>query len=398
MSNGFASDPDDFFKETRMSFGDHIEELRTHLWRAVAGFGIAVFFSFFIGHFVVAWITAPVKQQLREFYKRRQTTVLKQKETEIHAIANRPTPFRVMLIPTQQLRAVLKGDDPKMDRPRILSEEEKQVVDKPLTWFERFIQGKTTAEEDPALKDHEGKYFDIPKGEEDKHLTPLWVSIRDPLFFQSDGQEAVRAFLDLDNPTTLNVQEGFFVWFKVCLVCGLVIGSPWIFWQIWMFVAAGLYPEEKRLVHVYLPVSVALFIGGVLVCQFFVIPKAIAALLMFNEWLGFKPDLRLNEWLSFAILMPVIFGVSFQTPMVMLFLNRLGIMNADSFRGKRRYAWFAMALFSAVITPTPDAFSMLFLWVPMGLLYELGIVLMHFSPVEPRLDEDAAEPDELIEV
>ena len=61
-----------------------------------------------------------------------------------------------------------------------------------------------------------------------------------------------------DTPTTLNVQEAFMVWFKVCLVCGFVIGSPWIFYQIWAFVAAGLYPHEKRLVHVYLPVSLGL--------------------------------------------------------------------------------------------------------------------------------------------
>ena len=104
-----------------------------------------------------------------------------------------------------------------------------------------------------------------------------------------------------------------------------------------MFVAAGLYPPEKRLVHVYLPVSLGLFLAGVLICEFFVIPKAIEALLWFNEWLGFKPDLRLNEWLSFAIFMPLIFGLSFQTPLVMVFLNKLGIVGVETFRGKRKH-------------------------------------------------------------
>jgi sec-independent protein translocase protein TatC len=398
MSNGLPRDPDDFFAETRMSFGDHIEELRQHLWRAIYGFGVAVFLAFFIGHFVVDFITAPVSQQLREFYKRRQTKVLQEKHKEIHELANRSSPFRVFMVPTQQLRAAALGKDTKMDRPRIITQEEKEALEKKPTWWDRWVFGKKDPSDNPGLDDYRGKNFDILKGEEDKHLTSLWVSIKDPLYFQSDTQEAVRAFLDLDSPTTLNVQEAFFVWFKVCLVCGFVLGSPWIFWQIWMFVAAGLYPDEKRLVHVYLPISLGLFLVGVAVCEIFVIPKAIEALLWFNEWLGFKPDLRLNEWLSFAIFMPVIFGLSFQTPLVMLFLNRLGIVNADSFRNKRRYAWFGMAVFAAVCTPSTDAFSMLFLWVPMSLLFELGIILMKMSPPPSVIDEDAPEPDELIEV
>jgi len=178
-----------------------------------------------------------------------------------------------------------------------------------------------------------------------------------------------------------------------------VLGSPWIFWQVWMFVAAGLYPHEKRLVHVYLPISLFLFLLGVVICQIFVIPKALEALLWFNEWLGFKPDIRLNDWLGFAIFMPLVFGLSFQTPMVMLFLHRLGIMDVDSFRNKRRMAWFLMAVFAAVITPSTDAFSMLFLWVPMSLLFELGIILIRMTPQAPsELGEDAPEPDELVEV
>src|SRR5262249_57292693 len=102
--------------------------------------------------------------------------------------------------------------------------------------------------------------------------------------------------------------------------------------------------HEKKYVHKYLPISLGLFLAGVLLCQFMVIPKAIEALLWFNEWLGLEPDLRLNEWLSFALLLPLVFGLSFQTTMVMLFLAKLGILDADSFRKKRRIAWFVMAI------------------------------------------------------
>lgn len=399
MSNGVAPDPDDYFHTTRMSFGDHIEELRTHLWRAIYGFGFALFFSFFIGHIVVEWIKAPVSQQLREFYRRRQARLMAEKHKELAEIANRPTPFRKLLIPTQQLRALAKGEKTDMARPVIQTPEEKEAREKPPTFLERWFLGREDPGKNPALQDHPDEaIYDIPKGEESKHLTSLWVSIQDPLFFIGDQQEAQRLYLDIDNPTTLNVQEGFFVWFKVCIVCGIVIGSPWIFWQVWMFVAAGLYPHEKRLVHVYLPVSLGLFLVGVIICELFVIPKAIAALLWFNEWLGFKPDLRLNEWLGFAIFMPLVFGISFQTPLVMLFLNRLGIVEVETFRGKRRFAWFVMAVFAALITPSTDAFSMLFLWVPMSLLFELGIILIALSPPRSPLGDDSLEPDELVEV
>src|SRR5262249_43757717 len=196
--------------------------------------------------------------------------------------------------------------------------------------------------------------------------------------------------------TTLSVQEALVVYFKVCLVAGLVIASPWVFWQIWSFVAAGLYPHEKRLVHVYLPFSLGLFLAGVFVCQFLVMPQAVAAMLWFNEWLGMTPDLRLNEWLSFAIWMPVIFGISFQTPLVMLFTGKLGIADVPFYADKRKYAYFAMCVFAAVITPSPDAITMLMLAVPMCMLYELGIILIKFQPPSPF--EEEVETDELVEV
>jgi sec-independent protein translocase protein TatC len=405
MSNGNPPDPDDFFAETRMSFGDHIEELRVHLWRAIYGFGIAVFASIFIGHIVVDYITAPVKQQLREYYIRHQKRVLEQQAGDPELTrANRPTPFRAVLVPRKQILAVAKGEDPDMPRPRIISEKEQQAREEqkaPL--WKRLLTGEwfpSDPEKDPAWKDRpDEKPVEIAEKDKEKEFVRLWMSVENPIFYASDLQPAQRAFLDLDNPTTLNVQEGFMVWFKVCMVSGVVLGSPWIFWQIWMFVAAGLYPHEKRLVHVYLPVSLGLFLAGVVICEVFVLPKAIEALLWFNELMNLRPDVRLNEWLGFAIFMPLVFGLSFQTPLVMLFLNRLGIMDIDSFRNRRKMAWFAMAVFAAVITPSTDALSMLFLWVPMSLLFELGIFLIWFSPRhQTDLDVETSDLDEMVEV
>jgi sec-independent protein translocase protein TatC len=96
--------------------------------------------------------------------------------------------------------------------------------------------------------------------------------------------------------------------------------------------------------------------------------------------------------------MPLVFGASFQTPLVMFFLERIGIMTIETYRAKRRMAWFLMAIFSAVITPSVDAVSMLFLWLPLGLLYELGIFMCWLSPRPPDLDIDVPDSEEMIEV
>jgi sec-independent protein translocase protein TatC len=197
---------------------------------------------------------------------------------------------------------------------------------------------------------------------------------------------------------TLNVQEAFVVYFKVCLMTGFVLASPWVFYQLWSFVAAGLYPHEKRYVNLYLPFSVGLFIFGVFLCEWIVIPKAVQALLWFNEWLGLEPQLRLNEWLGFAIFMPVLFGISFQTPLVMLFLERMGIIRVETFRNTRRIAWFLLTLFAAIAVPSTDVLSILFLLIPMCLLYELGIWLCVWVPRRPELEMEVPESEEMIEV
>ncbi len=359
-----APDSEDFFADTRMSFGDHIEDLRSHLINAFKGFFVAFIFSFLIGKYVVDFITLPVKSELKKFYERRVSSLREEldKGTDSTLIAlNKPTEFTGLIFSRAQLEALFKGDP-----SQAISE-----IKPPADLSEEKLKNETVT---------------------------LWVSHKEPLKESALMGESQRKIGDFDAMSTLSVQEAFMVYFKVCIVCGIVIGSPWLFFQAWSFVAVGLYPHEKKLVHVYLPFSVVLFLSGVFICEFFVIPKAIEALLWFNEWLGLKPDLRLNEWLSFAIFMPVVFGLSFQTPLVMIFTERLGIINVEMFQKNRKYAWFFMAIFAAVATPSTDAFSMLFLWIPMSLLYELGIFMCKISPSRPDYGIDVPEPDEMVGV
>ncbi len=340
---------EDIFKETRMSFGDHIEVLRLHLFRAIAGFLICMVASFAIGQPLLEYIQKPVKDALVEAYNRRLDKVKKEaaKGDEGDEAINgiREIPVRIS---KDSLRKM--GLDPKLPE------------DQP--WLE------------------------IPLG-----VRPSDI-----------GLTAIPVVQRLQPPPSmvaLSITEGIMMYLKVCVYAGLVVSSPWVFYQLWSFVAAGLYPQEKKLVHVYLPISVALFLTGVVACEFVVLPKAVHYLLEFNEWLGLEPDLRLSEWLSFAIMMPVMFGVAFQTPMVMLFLRQLGIVTTQTFITKWRIAFFIAAIAAILITPSPDPFTYLSTMVPLWGLYGLGIVFCWIFPqpeFSRELEGDESEQETTVEV
>jgi sec-independent protein translocase protein TatC len=352
-------DDEDLFADTRMSFGEHIEELRTHLLRAIKGLLFCLSIGFVldgvgylvgsdrigIGRPMFDVVTKPVKEQLIAFYQRRLDKVEKDAEEKDQAAveATRPRPVKIGFPPEAQ--AVLAG--------------------RPV----------------PA------------EGGEIK-----WVEVQISPVDVYKANRQVNNFVQPPELAALNLTEPFVVYFKISLICGFVMASPWVFYQVWSFIAAGLYPHEKRLVHYFLPFSTGLFLIGAVFCQIFIIPKSIEALLWFNEWLGIAPELRLNDWLSFAILLPVVFGLSFQTPLVMLFLDWIGVMTAASFLSYWKVAIFLLAVFAAVITPTPDAVNMFLMWAPMVGLYFLGVFLCKLSEKRRRVEFDVPESDELIEV
>jgi sec-independent protein translocase protein TatC len=337
---------DDLFQDTRMSFGDHIEVLRQHLFRAIIWFSIAMCLSIYpLSWYVLDFIAKPVEQGLMVFYNDRVEATRKKLEqnTDANIIeANKPRDV-VMAFPVARLREAL-GLPPAAEAPK--EGESEQYVDLPVK------------------------------------IKPIEVQIAIAQAERIVGRPPTLA--------TLNIAEGFLVYFKVAIYCGIVLGSPWIFWELWMFVAAGLYPHEKKYVYIYLPFSLGLFLLGAVFCEIWVIPYAVKYLLGFNRWIGVEPDLRLNEWLSFAIMAPLVFGVAFQTPLVMLFLHKLGIVDVTVYRKQRRMAYFILALIAAFLAAAPDAFNMMMLAIPLWGLYELGILLCHY---QPRQEFDMDEPD-----
>ncbi|HWB01171.1 MAG TPA: twin-arginine translocase subunit TatC, partial [Pirellulales bacterium] len=160
---------------------------------------------------------------------------------------------------------------------------------------------------------------------------------------------------------------------------GAVLSSPWVFYQIWTFVAAGLYPHEKRYVHVFLPFSLGLFLLGAATAYLFVFQPVLDFLFGFNRWLNIDPDPRISEWLSFVLMLPLGFGISFQLPLVMLFLERIGVFDVRGYLEKWRISVLVIFILSAVLTPA-DPYSLLLMAIPLCFLYFGGIALCRLMP------------------
>jgi sec-independent protein translocase protein TatC len=128
----------------------------------------------------------------------------------------------------------------------------------------------------------------------------------------------------------------------------------------------------------------------VLFCFFLALPLLLDFLLSYNRWLGVVPQIRLSEWVSFVILLPLMFGICFELPLVMLFLERIGIFTATDYRSRRRLAIFVMAVGSMIINPGGDVGSMALLFVPLVILYEFGIVLCGWWKKQGPFEELAA--------
>jgi len=173
--------------------------------------------------------------------------------------------------------------------------------------------------------------------------------------------------------------DGFVSYMKICLIAGLIVSSPWVFYQLWMFVAAGLYPHERRYVRLATPFCAALFATGALFFMFVVAPITLGFLVKFNEKvLGVSSNFTFRDYVSFITTLMLLFGLAFQTPVAIFILNKTGLVSISALRRSRKYVLLAVFIVAAIATP-PDVVSQLTLALPLYLLFELGILLSCIS-------------------
>jgi sec-independent protein translocase protein TatC len=169
-----------------------------------------------------------------------------------------------------------------------------------------------------------------------------------------------------------NVISPFLVPLKITLMAAFMLALPFVLYQVWAFVAPGLYSHEKKLVFPLVVSSTVLFLAGVAFCYFFVFGQ------VFKFIQGFAPKSitaapDIEAYLGFVLSMFIAFGAAFEVPVVVVVLARMGVVSIEKLRAFRGYFIVVAFIIAAVITP-PDVVSQLALAIPMCLLYELGIL------------------------
>jgi sec-independent protein translocase protein TatC len=185
--------------------------------------------------------------------------------------------------------------------------------------------------------------------------------------------------------------EAFFTYLKVALLAALLLAVPIIMYQIWMFIAPGLYHKERRWVLPIVFLSSLFFTGGALFGYFAVFPFG------FKFFMGFasdyvKPLPSMSQYLGFSAKLLFAFGVVFELPLFITFLAKLGIVDVPFLKAKRKYALLLFFVFAAILTP-PDVITQCMMAVPLMLLYEVSIIGARLFG-KKVVKEEAEEPEE----
>jgi sec-independent protein translocase protein TatC len=161
---------------------------------------------------------------------------------------------------------------------------------------------------------------------------------------------------------------------KIVVFLGLALALPVVLYQLWAFIVPGLTKHERRLAVPFIASSMVLFALGVFVA-YLTLPKALRFLFGFAGE-GFSPLLTGDKFLGFVVLVGIAFGLSFELPILLIFLGLAGVLSSRRLRDWRRYSILGIAIFAAVITPSSDPYSMLAMMIPMVLFYEAAIIVL----------------------
>ena len=177
----------------------------------------------------------------------------------------------------------------------------------------------------------------------------------------------------------LSPAEPFFTAFKISFLAGFILVSPFVFYQIWKFIEPALYEHEKKLVFPFVIFTTLFFIIGCLFSFYFVLPVAIGFFINFgNIQLGAEAIFSVKEYVSFVLRMILAFGLTFELPVILSLLARLGLVTPEFLVKSRPYFIVIAFLIAAIITPTPDAISQLMLAIPLILFYEASIFMAKY--------------------
>ena len=318
--------------DNTMSLGDHLEELRIRLILAILGLVVGTVICLFFGQRIISFIEGPY-DKIMEGYAEKKVD-----EFQTPWVYLSDTFFNNML-------------------GTIDSDPNAPEIDPNVVTFAKKIYADTVA-----------SLFDDPN----------YVAAVAEVHSSASGKLVVLAPAD-----------PFIGYMKISLITGLIVSSPWVFYHLWMFVAAGLYASERRYVKIAVPFSTALFVIGALFFLFVVAPISLGFFLGFGNYIGVLSNWTFQKYISFVTMLMLVFGLGFQTPVAIFVLNRTGLVSIENLKKSRKYVIIGMFALAAAVTP-PDVISQITLAIPLYALFELGILLSWFAERKKKL-EDAAK-------
>ena len=320
--------------DTTMSLGDHLEELRARLILAILGLLVGSVICLFFGRRIITFIQGPYDRIMKGYAQEKVEEFL--------------TPWGYLS--DAFFNNMLEAIDSDPNAPEI---------DQNVVTYAQKIYADTV-----------------------KYLLddPNYVAAVAEVHSSASGKLIVTAPAD-----------AFIGYMKISLITGLIISSPWVFYHLWMFVAAGLYVNERRYVRIAVPFSTALFIIGALFFLLVVAPLSLKFFLGFGHYIGVSSYWTFQKYVSFVTMLMLVFGLGFQTPVAIFVLNRTGLVSIAALKSSRKYVIVGMFALAAVATP-PDVISQITLAVPLYALFELGILLSWLAE-RKRQKQEAAESD-----
>lgn len=182
--------------------------------------------------------------------------------------------------------------------------------------------------------------------------------------------------------------DPFFVYLKVSFIAGIFLVLPYVLYQVWLFIRPGLLDEEKKYALPFIVVSTTLFYLGALFAYFVVFPAAFKFFLSY-ETPDLKPMISIRDYVSLVMLLMLAFGAVFETPIVIVLLGLLGVVDSNLLKRGRRYFIVLAFIIAALLTPTPDIINQTLMAIPLMIFYELGIQLLRILERKRKRQEEA---------
>ncbi len=373
--DALARPKDDLFDNSTMTVREHLDELRGALVKAIIWLAIGLAFGLIFASRVVRYVQEPLREAIVRYNADRDLVLLglpNQKDPEV-----------------KRLHQFLTHNALVAELVYALPDPLSMSAAASLTAIDQASPTKendNTAEPD-VTDTATGESIDSTRRIRTADLIAALGDVPDP----ASMIPTVQFRRSERGVSSLKVEETFMIWFKAGLIVGAVLASPMIFYHLWSFVAAGLHSHERRYVRVYLPFSVALFISGVSLAFFLVLQYVLKFLLDFNSSMDVEIEPRLSYYVNFVLMLPLGFGVAFQLPLVMLFLQRIDLIQTKDYISSWRIATLVIFIISMVVTPA-DVTSMVALAIPLMFLYFLGIGLCMYMPRGRGMGRGAYDP------